>query len=156
MDYEISKFEKGDVHNLKELIKLLKKHEAQSEPSFKVDDDAVDRMYDFELVGKNKYIYIVKYNNKIVGFVSFEESNLIDPYVADSIPAVYISALFIKREYRGKGLAQKLMDIVENFAKENGIKFIKLLTFSKNQLARDFYFKSGFEDYESTMIKELK
>lgn len=155
MDYKISKLEKSDIHNLKDLIKPLKQHEGQYEPSFKVDDGAVDRMYDVELTGRNKYIYIVKDNNEVLGFISFEESTLIDPAVADNIPAVYISALFIKPEYRGKGLAQRLIGIAENFAKEKGIKFIKLLTFSKNQLARDFYFKSGFEDYESTMIKEL-
>jgi len=48
------------------------------------------------------------------------------------------------------------MEKVESYAKDLQIKQIKLLTFSKNQKAVDFYTKNGFEGYELTMLKKLK
>jgi len=95
-------------------------------------------------------------SQEMVEFIAFEESFKNDPLIAENIPVVYISALFILEEHRSKGLAQRLMKLPEDFAKEKNIKFLKLLMFTKNQLARDFYFKWGFEDYESTMIKEIR
>ena len=155
MNYKISQIQDIDIHELKKLIKLLKVHENNIEPLLKTDKDSIDRMFEVEMIGKNKYIYCVRSEKCLVGFIAFEESMKIDPLVAESTPALYITAIFIKENHRKKGLAKKLIKVVEDFALKKDIRFIKLLTFSKNQLARDFYFQDGFEDYESTMIKQL-
>lgn len=155
MSYTIEKFEDSYKSELKRLIKDFKKFESVYEPAFKTDNKSVDDLYNSEMVGEDKQVYLALLDNELVGFISFEKSSKNDPLIAEHIPALYISGLFIDEKHRGQGLAQKLMERSEQFAKEKNIKFIKLLMFTKNQLARDFYFKYGFEDYESSMIKEL-
>jgi len=154
--YKIEIFEPRHQLELQKLIKAFKQFEGQYEPAFKLDNQSVEELYNVEMIGEGKYVYCARYEKEMVGFIAFEESFKNDPLIAENIPVVYISALFILEEHRSKGLAQRLMKLPEDFAKEKDIKFLKLLMFTENQLARDFYFKWGFEDYESTMIKEIR
>jgi len=154
--YEIEVFEPKHRLELQRLIKAFKQFEGQYEPAFKLDNQSVQELYNLEMIGAGKHVYSVRYEKEMVGFIAFGESIKNDPLIAENIPVVYISALFVLERHRGEGLAQRLMQLPEDFAKAKNIKFLKLLMFTRNQLARDFYFKSGFENYESTMIKEIK
>ncbi|TDQ37948.1 GNAT family N-acetyltransferase [Aureibacillus halotolerans] len=56
---------------------------------------------------------------------------------------VYIDALWVKDEFRNKGLASRLLLDIERTAKEYGIHLIHLDTFDFQAL--DFYLKHGYE-----------
>lgn len=57
--------------------------------------------------------------------------------------AVYIDALWVSEEYRGRGLGSRLMKEIEEVAAENNCPLIHLDTFDFQ--AKDFYIKHGYE-----------
>jgi ribosomal protein S18 acetylase RimI-like enzyme len=155
MDYQIRKSTSSDESELKRLIKEFKLFESAYESKFRTDDDAVNELYESEMIGDGNHVHVVQLSNSLVGFVAFKESTKNDPLIVEPIPVVYVVGIYIEETHRSKGLAVKLMDIVKAFAKSKNIKFLKLVMFTKNQTAKSFYDKYGFEDYEVTMIKEL-
>ena len=56
---------------------------------------------------------------------------------------LYIDALWVKEEYRNEKLGYKLLNEVEEIAKEKGCRLIHLDTFDFQ--AKDFYIKYGYE-----------
>lgn len=60
-----------------------------------------------------------------------------------------------RKEFRGKGLSQKILDKIFIYAKNNGFKKIKLGTYEKLDRAIGFYQKNGFiEDIEKRNSKD--
>jgi GNAT superfamily N-acetyltransferase len=155
MDAIIRKFEQKDERELKKLILEFKKFEGQYEAGFLLDEAAVEELYKIEINGDGKFVYVATIDKDIVAFISFEKSMKNDPLISKEIDVVYISGLFVSEECRGKGIATELMKIATDWAKLQNIKYLKLLMFTKNELARKYYFSQGFDDYESTMIREI-
>jgi len=59
-----------------------------------------------------------------------------------------IKRLYVKAEYRGKGLADLLLEAVEDYAKECGYEWLYLDTAAEMKAAARFYEKKGFETCE--------
>lgn len=55
-----------------------------------------------------------------------------------------VNVLFVKEEYRGKGLGSALLKKVEEESKKRGAKLSHLHTFDFNK-AKEFYLKHGYE-----------
>ena len=56
---------------------------------------------------------------------------------------LYVSTVFVDEEYRGKGIGKRIMEILENKAKEIGVNTIRLDSF--NWQGCEFYKKMGYE-----------
>lgn len=63
-------------------------------------------------------------------------------------PVVNIHDIAVLPEYRGKGLSMKLMEKVEQLAKERGACKLTLEVLEGNTLAQNAYRKFGFSGYE--------
>jgi ribosomal protein S18 acetylase RimI-like enzyme len=61
--------------------------------------------------------------------------------------------LYVKPEYRRKGIAKKLIKAVLDWFKENEVVDIRLLVYTHNVRAHSIYRKLGFEDYMIEMKK---
>lgn len=60
-----------------------------------------------------------------------------------------------KKEFRGKGLSQKILDEIFFYAKKNGFEKIKLGTYESLERAIGFYKKNGFvENIEKRNSKD--
>ncbi|BCZ47280.1 acetyltransferase [Clostridium gelidum] len=81
-------------------------------------------------------IYIFEENNVIKGFIGVIEEN-------------YIAGLFVKKEYQGKGIGQKLID----YCKSKYL-LLKLDVFIKNKNAVNFYYKNGFKVLDEHFSEE--
>ena len=74
---------------------------------------------------------------------------------------VRLKRMYVRTEYRRKGIAQKLLDQVVTFAKENGYKRMVLSTYSIMENARAFYNRNNFVETEGKdpeqihVVKEL-
>jgi L-amino acid N-acyltransferase YncA len=55
-------------------------------------------------------------------------------------------SVYIDRDWRGKGLGSKLLQALEETAKENGFHKLVLFTFPFNQLGQGLYRKAGFRE----------
>lgn len=79
--------------------------------------------------------YHVKDNKKIIAGIN---ANL---YFMQSV--LHIDHLFVEAEYRGQRLGVRLLQKVENLAREKGVKLSHLDTYDFQ--AKDFYIKQGYE-----------
>lgn len=59
---------------------------------------------------------------------------------------VRLKRMYVKPEYRGRGIAQKMLDRLVKFAKEKGYKKILLHTYPVMENAMRFYKKNGFAE----------
>jgi aminoglycoside 6'-N-acetyltransferase I len=156
MSQEIRLIQQKDEQELKNLVKEFKQYESTFEEAFRTSDESVNQLYNSELIGEGNNTYVYEIENNLAGFITFHETSKNDLLITDPIPALYIAGLFVRSEYRKRGIAKGLMEIAENYAKSKNIKFIKLIMFSNNSLARKFYSELGYDDYETTLIKELE
>lgn len=86
--------------------------------------------------------------NKIIGYV------IIKYYYAMSVYgfALSIEDLFIASEYRQKGAASKLMELVQKNAEMKGIKDISVEVGRKNSAAVGLYEKFGFAERNDDIL----
>ena len=94
-------------------------------------------------------LWVLKEGDSIIGSVVIseiidEEYKVIE-WLTPNAKNVYIHRLAVHPEYQGKGLAQKLMNFAENYAKENGYISVRLDTFSVNKRNNSFYQKRGYQ-----------
>ncbi len=98
---------------------------------------------------------------KVISF--FEEANDFDTLwiaqiesdrvgsIAVSIKSdqtAFVNFLLVKAKYRGHGVASKLIDKVIAHTEENGLKILRLETYSCLEDARKLYKKYGFKPYK--------
>ncbi|WMI69120.1 GNAT family N-acetyltransferase [Mangrovimonas sp. YM274] len=62
---------------------------------------------------------------------------------------LYIHRLAVHPTYQGQGIAQQLMEAMENYAKINGFNSIRLDTFSLNKRNQKFYELRGYKQLEA-------
>lgn len=100
---------------------------------------------------------IIEYNESKVPFETSIPSSKINKNIKDekgniiaginsiyySWKCLYIDALWVKEKYRKEGLGSKLLNEIEETAKEYGCHLIHLDTFDFQ--AKDFYIKQGYE-----------
>jgi ribosomal protein S18 acetylase RimI-like enzyme len=63
-------------------------------------------------------------------------------------PIVNIHDVIVLRQYRGKGISQRILEKVEEIAKSKGCCKITLEVLSNNAVAKSAYEKFGFSGYE--------
>jgi ribosomal protein S18 acetylase RimI-like enzyme len=97
---------------------------------------------------KNKSLYVSKIDQEVVGCImlsSFKD------YVYKSVNWItpdeynlYIHRLAVHPIFQKKGIARKMMDFAEDFAKSNNYISVRLDTFSQNPRNNKFYKSRGY------------
>jgi len=67
----------------------------------------------------------------------------------------FIFELYIDEKFRGKGYGKQTMLLIEERARELGLKSIELHVFAVNAVARNLYESVGYEAASLNMIKKL-
>ena len=91
----------------------------------------------FESDKKNLQVYIVYFENKEVGVISFSHIKWNN--------TLRIWDLYINKDFQKKGIGKKLINIAVEYAKQKNIRAIVLETQTSNYNAIKFYFKVGFK-----------
>ncbi len=68
----------------------------------------------------------------------------------------YLGFMYVKPEHRGKGVNQKVLDALLNWAKERGLTEIRLEVYSENSAAVRAYEKAGFVSHLLEMRMEIE
>ncbi len=68
----------------------------------------------------------------------------------------YLGFMYVKPEYRGKGVNQKVLDALLNWAKERGLTEVRLEVYSENSAAVRAYEKAGFVSHLLEMRMEIE
>lgn len=98
---------------------------------------------------KRGELYVIKQANSIIGTLVI--SSLMDKeyipvqWLTPSKNNYYIHRLAVHPKEQGKGVARKLMDFAEAFAKAKNASSIRLDTFSQNKRNQRFYEARGYK-----------
>ena len=107
----------------------------------------INGLYQNLLINNNTHAFVCEENNKIVGYIYCYVNN-------ESIGI--LDALYIEEEYRGLGIATKLIELAINWLKdEKLVKLIEISVMDKNELAKKLYKKLGFQKFKETLRIEI-
>ncbi len=70
-------------------------------------------------------------------------------------PCGYVSLLALDKGAEGTGVARRLMEAAEDWARARGYRLLSLDVFADNRRAIDFYRRGGFERETIRMVKPL-
>lgn len=88
-----------------------------------------------DAINKNNYLYyLIKNDNDVVGYTGLHEEN----------EKLFLSKLYILKEYRGKQVASKTFEFIENLAKNKNLKSVWLTVNRNNSHAIEVYKHKGF------------
>ena len=88
-----------------------------------------------EAINKNNYnYYLIKSDNVVMGYTGLHEEE----------GKLFLSKLYILKEYRGKQVASKAFDFIENLAKNKNLKSVWLTVNRNNNHAIEVYKHKGF------------
>ena len=73
-------------------------------------------------------------------------------YNKDKTKSYHISLLFVANEERGKGISTSLLEVHENFAKNNNFDEINLSVLGNNLNAKNIYIKKHKYQIERTLF----
>jgi GNAT superfamily N-acetyltransferase len=129
------------INDLPELIELLNDLFTQD---IEFVPDFIKQKTGLEVIIKNPdigEILVIKGDNKILGMVSllYSISTALGGKVA------MLEDMIIHKDFRGKGLGKELFEKAINFSKERNCLRLTLLTDFNNDIAIQFYQKSGFK-----------
>ena len=98
---------------------------------------------------KNNYLYTLYDGDDAVGLIWMRAN--IDRPTNDG----FILELYVEEKYRGKGYGKQAMQLIEEKARELGLKSIGLHVFGSNKVARNLYEAVGYEVTSVNMSKTL-
>ena len=131
----IEPFELQDTNHIVNLILNIQQNEFQVPITINEQQDLLNIPTFYQQ--KKGNFWVAKFNDEVVGTIA-----LID--CGDNIGT--IRKMFVKKEFRGKehGIAQRLLNTLEESARTNTIKSLYLGTLERLQAAIRFYERNGF------------
>lgn len=96
-----------------------------------------------ELQNENDYCFFIEEDNVPLGYIRFMEDYTSFPYM-NQWKALELKRIYILKEHHGKGIAQKLMAFIFEYATQNDFKVVWLGVWEHNYRAQKFYEKYGF------------
>ena len=140
---EIRELKKFDYHL--EYFELLSQLSEIKKCSFEVFLFYLDNIKK----NNNHKIFVIEDNNKIIGNITV----ILEQKIIRGCKKVgHIEDVVVHRDYRGKGLARKLLNFAENYCKKNNCYKIIL---DCSEEYKKFYEKNGFSEKNIQMEKRF-
>lgn len=99
-------------------------------------------------------LFVAEEDGKVVGIVRAEMVEIDGMFVEQK--AIYVDDLVVDEKYRKRGIARRLLELTEEFAKENGIKILKSRVYEFNKPAQQFLRDCGFHNLYSECFKVVE
>jgi ribosomal protein S18 acetylase RimI-like enzyme len=143
-----------DLESLHELHTHLISFEQKIDPLLKNNLSHKSKgRYRRRLKNKNHVFFIAEVNGKPVGYsYGWIEKT---PYWFEPRLKGYICDVLVLKEFRGKGIGEKLTARLEKHFKTNSVRWVMLSVYAKNNRARKVWKSLGFEDYLFEMSKTI-
>ena len=119
-----------------------------------VNDLLVEGLTDEEVLNldKTKYLQLVAYEDKkLIGYALASRSY--DPIMRRK--NIWIDYVCVNTEYRGRGIARKLLQRIEDIAREENVLFLQLTSSRFRTGARKLYTDFGFSIRESDIFRKV-
>ena len=121
---------------------------AESE-SLQKSREAFERLLPQGLQSKDQYLYSIYEGDEAVGVIWMRAE------MERPVKSGFIYDLRVDEKFRGKGYGKQAMYLIEDKARELGLKSIGLHVFGYNTVARNLYEGIGYETTSLNMIKQL-
>jgi putative acetyltransferase len=134
--FQIRPFQSKDQKSVIDLILTIQQHEFKVPVTLQDQPDLL-QIEQFYQIKRGNFWVAVTPNDEVIGSIA-----LID----NGDTSATIRKMFVKAEYRGKlyGTGQKLYDLLERWAMDQGFQSLWLGTFDRLHAALRFYDKNGF------------
>jgi len=136
---EINKPKKEDLYDVKKVL-------AQWADKEEVDK-YIERIHK-EIIGRNEYnmqFWVTREGRKLAGVIGLSDPLPKVLFLAKTKKPAEIKILYVKDNYRGKGLGKKLVNFIENEAKKQGYsELIVRSSIRYKETAFGFYKKLGY------------
>jgi len=99
-------------------------------------------------------VIVATYEDEVIGYAVIEFSNLIPMLRIFGYAA--LTDLYVKKDWRGKGIGVQLLKKAETIAISKGFSEIRLSVLSNNTNAIRFYESNGYKIYGIIMHKKFK
>ena len=150
----------NEEDSFNDLISLSREFFLEYEAHHK-DFFKIDKLQDENVVGyftsfrdtDFREAFIAVDGARIVGYITVYVKDQADYWQVKRVGD--ISGLMVQKEYRHRGIANKLLAKAKEFFASNGLKYYTVFTAVENQGAIDFYQQNGLEPLYSTMIGEI-
>ncbi len=131
---KIRKYQKKDKNKTKELIVEVFKEF--------FNKNIIKKWENFE---DYSIFYVAEEGNKIIACAALHD---------DGKGIIKLKRMYMLKEYRGKGIAQKIFDKLLNFAIKSKFNCVRLSTVPEMERAISFYRKNGFVELKNVNIKK--
>jgi GNAT superfamily N-acetyltransferase len=137
-----------DIALIHSLILDLAEYERLSDSVRSSEDDLKKNLF-----GRKRYaeVYLAYYGNKAAGMALFFHNYS----TFEGKPGIYLEDLYVKPEFRGKGIGKSLLLQIIRLAGKRNCGRVEWAVLDWNQPAIDFYKKIGAESMESWKIFRL-
>lgn len=110
---------------------------------------------------KTQTLFAFREGETLLGIVVLNETQdeeyaEIDWLTDDASRNLIVHRLAVNPSHQGKGIARKLMDFAEDYAREHQYDSIRLDTFSQNPRNQRFYLNRGYADLGPVFLKYKK
>ncbi|MEM2102130.1 MAG: GNAT family N-acetyltransferase [Candidatus Bathyarchaeia archaeon] len=106
------------------------------------------------LAEKKSFLFVAKSRYKPIGFAYGSVFREYPLEVSEFIGT--INDVYVLPEFRGKGIGKKLVVRCLNRLKTEGVKAVRLMVLTENEVAVKLYEKLGFKIYRYGMIKAFR
>jgi len=143
------KFHKIKKEDIKELAKLIFEiwHEywtcilSNEQIDYMVEKFQSENAIKEQIKNENYTYFYILYNGEKAGYIGLSEK---EDYL-------FLSKIYIKKEFRHKGIGTNSFEFIKQFSKENNYKKIVLTVNKYNKNTIDAYIKWGFENVDSVV-----
>ena len=105
------------------------------------------------LEDKNTYFLLATFNNEVIGLIWLNFNEKLSKYEYQ-IKQIWIEGIYVRAEYRRKGIAKKLLNEAINKAKLLNAQSMELMIWNFNETSKKF-FENYFKVRSLILKKEL-
>jgi GNAT superfamily N-acetyltransferase len=102
---------------------------------------------------RNSVIYVAEEKDKLIALSLLEIKKTIPIFRIEKVG--HFGVLFVKKEYRGKGISSRFKDEAIKWFRKKDIKYLSLMVYPGNEHARSIYKKWGFFDFHVEMRRKI-
>lgn len=157
MDFVIRRAKENDLFSLNSMMyKLHDEHHQQCPELFKTaseieQEKSIARYLD----DPECMVYVAEKTNALVGFITGHFCELVST-VSKPIMMATIDELYVEPEHRREGVAEQLMQRLEQELKDYGVKELFVEVWHFNQSALNFYHKQNLQEHIHYLRKPIK
>jgi diamine N-acetyltransferase len=138
----LAEYKQIGVETFEESFRTLNNHE---DFNLYMNGAFADDKLKKELSDENSEIFLVYYRHTVIGYLKINENG--SQTELKEAAGLEIERIYVKKEYQGQKIGEKLLDFAINQASEKKKKYVWLGVWEKNLGAQKFYKRHEFEQF---------